>query len=295
MSVVSESISRRVTLGYIASHYGFKLEPKFSDGVTVTSIADSPDSVRPGALYVLKGDDDPSLLSVAVARGAYAVLVPPSFASQARSVGVPVLFATPDPETMGALASDIAGMPANTMAVFVVCGEDDQETQADVVRLADFLHMLGNPVGIVSRAGSSSLERELEMNYPLGILDVQHTLAVCSEDGAAAMVVSADSETLRPGALEGVSVDVLGSIETLNRAQSVDMLESVRNRYGFIIDEHKRLVSCSEESNWLVGQSGPANGLQAQRRLSLAIAMALDAGVRRSNIRNALRVSKEMQ
>lgn len=295
MSVVSESISRRVTLGYIVSHYGFGLEPKFADGVTVTSIADSPDSVRPGALYVLKSDDDPSLLAVAAARGAYAVLVPPSLLSQAQSVGVPALLSTFDPETMGALASDIAGTPANTMAVFVVCGEDDEEIQADVVRLADFLHMLGNPVGIVSRSGSSSLERELDLDYPLGILDVQHTLAVCSEDGAAAMVISADNQTLRPDALEGVNVDVLGSIEGLNKTQSAHMLESVRSCYGFSIDERKRLVTCNEESSWLVGQSTVAGGLQAQRRLSLSIAMALDAGVRRSNIRNALRVSKEMQ
>ncbi|WEV58535.1 UDP-N-acetylmuramyl peptide synthase [Bifidobacterium sp. ESL0728] len=295
MSVVSESISRRVTLGYIASHYGFELEPSFSDGVTVTSIADSTDSVRPGALYVLRSGADPSTLSVAVARGAYAVLVPPSLVSEAQSAGVPALLATADPETMGALASDIAGTPANTMAVFVVCGDDDEEVQADVVRLADFLHMLGNPVGIISCAGSSSLERELEMTYPLGILDVQHTLAVCSEDGAAAMVISADNETLRSGAMEGVSVDVLGSIETLNTAQSAAMLESTRSRYGFTIDERKRLVTCDEESSWLVGQTAAAGGIQGQRRLSLAIAMALDAGVRRSNIRNALRVSKEMQ
>ncbi|WEV53443.1 UDP-N-acetylmuramyl peptide synthase [Bifidobacterium sp. ESL0704] len=295
MSVVNESISRRVTLGYIVSHYGFELEPGFCGGVTVTSIADSPDSVRPGALYVLKSADDPSSLSLAVARGAYAVMVPPALASAARSAGVPALLADPNPETMGALASDIAGTPANTMAVFVVCGDDDQEIQADVVRLANFLHMLGNPVGIISASGSSSLERELEMTCPLGILDVQHALAVCSEDGAAAMVISADGETLRPGALEGVNVDVLGSIETLNRTQSDDMLETSRSRYGFSIDERKRLVTCTEESGWLVGQTMVSGGLQGQRRLSLAIAMALDAGVRRSNIRNALRVSKEMQ
>ncbi|WEV46216.1 UDP-N-acetylmuramyl peptide synthase [Bifidobacterium sp. ESL0690] len=295
MSVVSESISRRVTLGYIASHYGFDLEPRFADGVTVTSIADTPDSVRPGALYVLKADGDPSLLAVAVARGAYAVLVPPSLSALAQAAGVPALLATPDPETMGALASDIAGTPANTMAVFVVCGDDDEEIQADVVRLADFLHMLGNPVGIVSRAGSSSLERELQMTYPLGILDVQHTLSVCSEDGAAAMVISADSETLRSGALEGVNVDVLGSIDNLDKAESADMLKSARQRYGFSIDERKRLVTCSDESSWLVGQTAASGSLQGQRRLSLAIAMALDAGVRRSNIRNALRVSKELR
>ncbi|WEV69798.1 UDP-N-acetylmuramyl peptide synthase [Bifidobacterium sp. ESL0775] len=295
MSAVSESISRRVTLGYIASHYGFELEPRFADGVTVTSVADTPDSVRPGALYVLRDDEEPSWLSVAVSRGAYAVLVPPSMAASARSAGVPALLATPDKATLGALAADIAGTPANTMAVFVVCGVEDDEIQADVVRVADFLHMLGNPVGIVSASGSSSLERELDMSYPLGILDIQHLLAVCSEDGAAAMVISADSQTLRPGALEGVNVDVLGTIEQLDRGGSQRAFKETRQRYGFSIDEQKRLVTCTEESGWLAGQASASRDLQSQRRLSLAIAMAMDAGVRRSNIRNALRVSKEMR
>ncbi|MDF7664683.1 UDP-N-acetylmuramyl peptide synthase [Bifidobacterium sp. ESL0745] len=295
MSVVSESISRRVTLGYIAGHYGLNLEPKFADGVTVTSIADRPDSVRPGALFVLPSGGDSSLLSLAASRGAYAVLAPPAFASAAQSAGVPALLATVDKETMGALAADIAGTPANTMAVFVVCGRDDEEVQADVIRLADFLHMLGNPVGIVSASGSSSLERELEMTYPLGILDIQHTLAVCSEDGAAAMVIAADTQTLRPGALESVNVDVLGSIDILDRNQAAGTLEAMRQRYGFSIDERKHLVTCNEESGWLAGQTSISESLEGQRRLSLAIAMAMDAGVRRSNIRNALRVSKELQ
>ncbi|WEV41571.1 UDP-N-acetylmuramyl peptide synthase [Bifidobacterium sp. ESL0682] len=295
MSAVSESISRRVTLGYIASHYGFDLEPGFADGVTVTSLADTPDSVRPGALYVLQDIEESSLLNFAVSRGAYAVLVPPSMAALAQSAGVPALLATPSKATIGALAADIAGTPANTMAVFVVCGDDDEENQADVVRLADFLHMLGNPVGIVSASGSSSLERELAMTYPLGIFDIQHMLAVCSEDGAAAMVISADRQTLRPGALESVNVDVLGSIEPLDKAGSQRMFDEVQQRYGFSIDEHKHLVVCNEESGWLAGQTAVIRNLDGQRRLSLAIAMAMDAGVRRSNIRNALRVSKEMQ
>ena len=47
MSAVSESMNRRMTLGLLASRYGFDLDPAFATEVTVTSIADDIDSVRP--------------------------------------------------------------------------------------------------------------------------------------------------------------------------------------------------------------------------------------------------------
>ncbi|MBB2955183.1 hypothetical protein FHX77_000586 [Bifidobacterium commune] len=294
MSAVSKSMSRRVTLGYLASHYGFELRPGFADGVTVTSVADTLDSVRPGSLYVPREGEESSWLALAVSRGAYAMLVPPSQADLAHEIGVPVLLGTPDNVTFGALASDIAGAPANSMALFVVSGKDDEETQADAVRLADFLHLIGNPVGLISASGSSSLERELEVSYPLGILDVQHQLGVCAEDGAAAMVISADAHTLRPGALESVEIDVLGSIDRLDRFEKQRALEKARRDFGFVFDKQKHLVTCTEESGWLAGQAVDSQNPKSQQRLSLAIAMAMDAGVRRGNIRSALRVSKEM-
>ena len=40
MSAVSESMNRRMTLGLLASRYGFDLDPAFATEVTVTSIAD---------------------------------------------------------------------------------------------------------------------------------------------------------------------------------------------------------------------------------------------------------------
>ena len=52
MSAVSESMNRRMTLGLLASRYGFDLDPAFATEVTVTSIADDIDSVRPGALFM---------------------------------------------------------------------------------------------------------------------------------------------------------------------------------------------------------------------------------------------------
>lgn len=294
MSAVSKSMSRRVTLGYIASHYGLELRPGFADGVTVTSVADTLDSIRPGSLYIPREGKESSWLTLAISRGAYAMLVPPSQADLAHETGIPMLLGTPDNATIGALVSDIAGAPGNSMALFVVCGKDDDETQADAVRLADFLHLIGNPVGVISACGSSSLERELEVSYPLGILDVQHLLGICSEDGAAAMVISADVHTLHPGALESVQIDVLGSIDHLDRSGKQRALDKARRDFGFRFDKQKHLVTCTEESGWLADQAADSRNLESQRRLSLAIAMAMDAGVRRGNIRSALRVSKEM-
>lgn len=70
--------------------------------------------------------------------------------------------------------------------------------------------MLGNPVGVISAGNSQSLERFLDLNYPLSILDVQRTMAVCAEDGAAAVILALSEETLNDDALQSVNVDVLG-------------------------------------------------------------------------------------
>ena len=69
--------------------------------------------------------------------------------------------------------------------------------------------MLGNPVGVISSSDSQSLERFLNLEYPLSAIDVQRTMAVCAEDGAAAVILALDEETLREDALQSVSVDVL--------------------------------------------------------------------------------------
>ncbi|WP_113853639.1 hypothetical protein [Bifidobacterium xylocopae] len=62
MSALSESISQRMTLGYLRTHYGLRLIPPSAEGVTVTSLSEDLASVRPGSLYlahVRAGDGDP--------------------------------------------------------------------------------------------------------------------------------------------------------------------------------------------------------------------------------------------
>jgi hypothetical protein len=72
MSAVSESVGRRMTLGYFVEHYGFDLEPRFATDVTITALADDVDSVRPGCLYIPSESVDLKRLEQARSRGAYA-------------------------------------------------------------------------------------------------------------------------------------------------------------------------------------------------------------------------------
>lgn len=295
MSAVGESVGGRMTLGYLVSHYGYSLEPSFASNVTITALADDLESIRPGCLYIPAESVDVNRLEEARSRGAYAALIPHAMRGVVDDVEFPLLFAEPTPQQLGALAGDIAGNPSNSLAVFAICGEDADEVQANVVRLADFLHMLGNPVGIISAAGSTSLERSLEMRHPLGILDVQHILSVCSEDGAAAVVLAVDAQTLRSNALQAVNVDVLGDVDMVEDDEARTHVDGLTSRYGFTMDKQANIITRNQESDVFAEQAQIVRDAAGKRRLSLAVAMVLAAGVRRSNIRSALRVSQELR
>lgn len=289
MSAVSESVAQRMTLGYLTDRFGWQLHPDFARTVTVTSLADTLDSVTPGALFLPSGPVGRDQLTEAMRRGAYAAVVPHAMRQTLDDTLMPVLFGEPSAAQLGALASDITGAPSNVLAVFAVTADSPQESGALAATLADFLHVLGNPVGLISASGSRSLERDLELVHPLGILDTHRTMAVCAEDGVAAMVVSLDPDTFRPDAMQAVGVDVIGSD---SRKGDVTQL---RERYGFLIDEHVRLTRRGDESDAMVRTPQLASQTANPRRLSLAIAMALAAGVRKTNIRNALRVAQELR
>ena len=181
MSAVSESMNRRMTLGLLASRYGFDLDPAFATEVTVTSIADDIDSVRPGALFMPSMQVDEQQLRQVQALGAYGAVVPHALRGKTDGVQIPLIYAEPTAQQLGKLASEMAGSPSDSLAVFAVAGSNTQTVEQGVRDLADFLHMLGNPVGVISAGNSQSLERFLDLNYPLSILDVQRTMAVCAE------------------------------------------------------------------------------------------------------------------
>ena len=176
MSAVSESMNRRMTLGLLASRYGFDLDPTFATEVTITSIADDIDSVRPGSLFMPSAPVDEQQLRQAQALGAYGAVVPHALRGKTEGIQIPVIYAEPTAQQLGRLASELAGSPSDSLAVFAVAGNDAQAVDQGVRDLADFLHMLGNPVGVISSGNSQSLERYLDLNYPLSILDVQLSL-----------------------------------------------------------------------------------------------------------------------
>lgn len=295
MSAVSESGTRRMTLGDLAERHGFELVPPFAAGVTVTSLADDVDSVRPGALYVSSGIVSSDVLGQVLRRGAYGAMVPRSMKGRVPDVGMPLLFADATARQLGVIADELAGSPSGALAVFAVDGPDPEAVHGDVRELADFLHMLGNPVGVICASDSQSLERYLDLEYPLGILDMQRTLAVCAEDGAAAVIIAMDADTLRPEALRSVTVDVVGACGARNDEAAAEHARRTCERYGCELGGHGRVVTRTEESDALAEQASLAYDGHGSDRLSLSIAMTMAAGVRKANIKSALRVSRELQ
>ena len=270
MSAVSESMNRRMTLGLLASRYGFDLDPTSAAEVTITSIADDVESVRPGALFVPSADVDVHQLSQAQEQGAYGAIVP---------------------HALRKLVSDMAGNPSDALAVFAITGKNREIVESEVRNLADFLHMLGNPVGVISSSDSQSLERFLNLEYPLSAIDVQRTMAVCAEDGAAAVILALDEETLREDALQSVSVDVLACDD--NGLSDAEVAKLVA-KFGCAVGKQTRIAGRTQESDLLAAQAATAYGQTDSRSLSLSIAMVLAAGVRKANIKSALRVSRDL-
>lgn len=288
MSAVSESVSERMTLGMLSEKYGFEIVPEFAANVTITAICDSLDSVSPGSLFIC--GSRVSELGHAAQSGAYAALLPRSFRHQCPEADIPLLFGEIDDHVLGDMAVTLAGSPTNALAMFAVSGSDDDEVNANVNQLADFLHMLGNPVATISAAGSTSMTRALNLTYPLGVLDTQRTLAVCAEDGVAAVIIAMNPATLTNHALESVNVDVLG-IEHVAPGEDVSALKT---RYAFISDRDLVVTTTSRESDELALESPVGYDPVRAGHMSLAISMVLAAGVRKNNVRSALRVANNL-
>jgi hypothetical protein len=288
MSAVSESIAQRVTLGILAERYGFEIDPQFAANVTVTSISDTTDTVIPGSLFICDGRI--ADLAHAAQSGAYAALVPRKLKGQCPEVGIPLMYGEIDDHTLGSLANGLAGDPSNAMAVFALTGTDDGVIDADVAQLAEFLHMLGNPVAVISATGSTSMTRTLNLTYPLGILDMQRVLSVCAEDGVAAVVIAMNEATLRHHALEFVNVDVLGA----EHADLGEDLRTVKSRYSFVADQALAITTTTGESDAMAADAPAMFDIMRLGHMSLAISMVLAAGVRRNNVINALRVANNL-
>lgn len=291
MSSVSESMNRRMTLGLLAGQYGFDLDPVSATEVTVTSAADDVESVRPGALFVPSEDVDARQLEQVQARGAYGAIVPHALRGQVDDIHIPLIYAEPTMQQLGKLVAEMAGNPSDSLAVFAITGKNKETVESAVSNLADFLHMLGNPVGVISSSDSQSLERFLALEYPLSIIDVQRTMAVCAEDGAAAVILALDEDTLRENALQSVNIDVLACDD--NSLSNAEVTKFV-SRFGCFVGKQTRIAGRTQESDLLATQASSAYVDTDSRLLSLSIAMVLAAGVRKANIKSALRVSRDL-
>ncbi|NMM92948.1 hypothetical protein [Bifidobacterium oedipodis] len=289
MSAVSESIAQRTTLGLLADHYGCQIEPAFATNVTVTSLCDTVDSIIPGALFVCS--EHIADIERAAQRGAYAVLVPRQWRDRCPQTDIPLVFGDISDHMLGDLASKMAGTPSNVMAVFALTGADALTLNEDVNHLADFLHMLGNPVAVISAAGSQSMTRKLDLTYPLGVIEAQRALSVCAEDGVAAVILALDDATFTRHALESVNVDVLGS----RRVVPIEEAAGIKARYAFETETGLKVTTMTAESDELSREAPQIHYDGKAEGLSLVIAMVLAAGVRKNNVRSALRVASNLK
>ena len=154
MSVVSGSGACRMTLGTLASRYGYELVPPSSEGVTVTSL-------------VPAGSVNMERLEHAAMRGAYAALVPQALRGAVDRLSMPLVLGECDDARLAAMAQELTG--AKTLAMFACYGEEAGQVQRQVEQLSEFLHVLGNPVGVISVADTQSLEQYIGLHYPLGV------------------------------------------------------------------------------------------------------------------------------
>ncbi|MFR7425736.1 MAG: hypothetical protein ACLUUF_02285 [Bifidobacterium pullorum] len=107
------------------------------------------------------------------------------------------------------------------------------------------------------------------------------------------MIVSMDERTLRRGALHAVGLDVFG-VDDVPDSRLREACATACDRYGCVMDERGKAVGRTAESDALARQADEGEHGGSWEVLSLAIAMAMAAGVRRANIRSALRVSREL-
>lgn len=294
MSALSEAGTEHLTVSELRESYGLISSVPFSGAITITSLADDLDSISPGALYMPADSDiDEDVVLKAERRGAYVVLLPLEARDHDLPGNIPVLYGDLSAAEKGALAARIAGHPSHSVAVFLVMGEHCRE---QIAVLANLLHVIGNPVGQIGFEQSLSLERHLAEEYPLSELDIQRMLSVFIEDGASAVVIGADKESLKSGALESVVVDVCAICDdAVEEDEGHSSLKAMMDYYGAVLRERTHLAHRSGETDEMAHHFDPAADPAAIRRLSLALAMVMKAGVRKSNIKSALRVSKEMK
>ncbi|MCI1935085.1 MAG: hypothetical protein LKJ44_05070 [Bifidobacteriaceae bacterium] len=281
MSGLGDVPFRRVTVEYLKKNLAARVDEPYANLVTLTSIATDLEEVGPGALYVPPEEQqNVESLRSAESKGAYAVLLPENDETHTFSVktlGIPVLFARNIEKSLGTVASYMEGDPSDSLAIFVVFGDEAQQVAA---KLATLLHILGNPVGLISQERSYSLNRGMNFKFPLNAAQVQRAQSVILEDGAAALVIAADDDTLASDALVGTRIDVCGSHD-----------ETISPSYGADFDQETHIV----KPGMFDGELARLGTLMpmTDRVSAMSISMALAAGITIESIQQAVEVSEE--
>lgn len=292
MSYANESRITSVTIQQLRESYGIEVHHNDCGPVTITSLATSLEEVTQGSLYIPSEQaiaSDPSCIQ-ATQRGAYAVLVRRDMPIDVAQVSIPVLYGTLSEQELGAIAALLHHHPAQNIAIFAIIG---QHTARYAQQLAYILHILGNPVGVICESAVKSLDSDVHMAMPMNAIDVQRMLGVIVEDGAAAAVIGVDQQTLQRGALATVGLDICALIQDDHKLGSTGINETAAY-YGAVISEQIAIATPNADSDELARVLKPHGETQELAVLSTCIAMVMAAGVRKNNIRSALKVAKEM-
>lgn len=292
MSYANDSGSSNITIQLLREQYGIETLHHDYGPVTITSIALSLDDVTQGSLYIPSKQaisEDPYFMQ-AQSRGAYAVLVDRQTVVDSAQISIPVLFGSLSAQELGTLAATLYHYPAQAIAIFAIIG---QHTERYASQLAYILHILGNPVGVISSTMTKSLDSDLHTHMPLSSVAMQKLLSVIVEDGAAAAVISVDQQTLQRGALSCIGVDICALIRDEDHIGHAGINEAAAY-YGAVIGEKIAIATRTADSDELAELFKPHADSDELAVLSTCLAMVMAAGVRKNNIRSALKVAKEM-
>ena len=291
----------RLTIGYIVHTFGAICDKPFASSVTFTSIATKPEEVTQGSLFVppapLSGQGN---LLEAQDMGAYAVGLQKNEEKAKRSLDIPIIYMDNWRENLGLISSFLLGDPSLKMAMFA-CFSMDAKDVAPV--LASLLHILGNPVCLIDFENSSILDRPLDLSYPIDAVDLQRVEAQAAEEGATAMVISANPSTLSRLALTGTHIDVCTGSKVLNLVSKPgspsDLQPQEEPLYGAVFDTSTRIVAHTRDP-FEVLDKNVFNQLidvvpMGKAAVRTAISMALSAGITTASIRKAVSISEEFQ
>lgn len=291
----------RLTIGYIVRTFAAVCDKPFASSVTFTSIATKLEEVTQGSLFVPPSLAGKANLLKAQDAGAYAIGLQKNEGEVEISLDIPIIYMDNWRENLGLISSFLLGDPSLKMAMFACFGMDTKDV-APV--LASLLHILGNPVCLVDFEDSFILDRSLELSYPIDTVDLQKIEAQAVEEGATAMVISANPFVLSRLALTGTHIDVCTGSKVLNLVSKPggprELQPQEEPLYGAVFDNSTRIVAHTHDPFDEVLDKNAFNQLidvvpMGEACVRTAISMTLSAGVTTTSIRKAMSISKEFQ